>query len=113
MRRVVVESPYAGEVERNVAYARAAVKDCLARGEAPIASHLLFTQPGILDDDIPEERAAGIAAGLEWAGFADVAAFYVNRGWSTGMLNARDHFLEVGIPIEVRKVESWAESEAA
>lgn len=46
MRRVIVESPYAGEVEANVTYARACVRDCVLRGEAPIASHLLFTQPG-------------------------------------------------------------------
>ena len=40
-RRVIVESPYAGDIETNVAYARAALRDCLSRGEAPIASHLL------------------------------------------------------------------------
>ena len=42
MRRVILESPYAGNVEENVAYARAAVRDSLLRGEAPIASHLLY-----------------------------------------------------------------------
>ena len=66
MRRVIVESPYAGDVATNIAYARAAVRDCLMRGEAPIASHLLFTQPGILDDDVADERRLGIEAGLSW-----------------------------------------------
>ena len=42
MRRVIVESPYAGDVERNIAYVRAAMRDCLMRGEAPLASHLLY-----------------------------------------------------------------------
>jgi hypothetical protein len=42
MRWVILESPYAGDVEANVAYARAAVRDSLMRGEAPIASHLLL-----------------------------------------------------------------------
>jgi hypothetical protein len=46
MRRVIIESPYSGDVETNVAYARAALRDCLSRGEAPLASHLLYTQPG-------------------------------------------------------------------
>ena len=46
MRQVIFESPYAGNVEENVAYARAAVRDSLLRGELPIASHLLYTQPG-------------------------------------------------------------------
>lgn len=66
MRLVIVESPFAGDLPKNIAYARAAVRDSLARGEAPIASHLLYTQPGILDDDIPAERQWGIDAGLAW-----------------------------------------------
>jgi hypothetical protein len=104
MKRVIIESPYAGDVERNVRYARAAVNDCLHRGEAPIASHLLFTQEGILDDNDPDERALGIAAGLEWAEVAEMAVFYVDHGWSPGMLAARDHYVETGIPIEVRTI---------
>jgi len=65
---VVLESPFGGPtidaVLENVNYAKRCVKDCLKRGEAPIASHLLFTRRGILDDTIPEERALGIEAGL-------------------------------------------------
>jgi hypothetical protein len=40
MRRVILESPFAGDIEAYVAYARRCLRDCLARGEAPIASHL-------------------------------------------------------------------------
>lgn len=98
----MVESPYAGEVEANVAYARACLRDCLARGEAPIASHLLYTQSGVLGDDVPDERAQGIAAGLAWAERADAAVFYVDRGWSRGMLDARAHYVAEGVPIEER-----------
>jgi hypothetical protein len=90
VRLVIVESPYAGDIERNVRYARAAVRDCVLKGEAPIASHLLFTQPGILDDDVPEERALGIAAGLAWKHVADSHVFYVDLGWSRGMQAAWD-----------------------
>lgn len=50
MRRVIVESPYAGDVIRNVEYARAAMRDCLQRGEAPFASHLLYPAPFGLED---------------------------------------------------------------
>jgi hypothetical protein len=39
-------------------------------GEAPIASHLLYTQPGVLRDEIPEERRHGIDAGLAWGAVA-------------------------------------------
>lgn len=88
MRLVIIESPYAGDIERNVAYARACVADSLRRGEAPIASHLLYTQPGILNDDDPAERALGIAAGLAWRSVAQFTLFYTDLGWSKGMLAA-------------------------
>lgn len=108
-RLVVLESPYAGDVDRNVAYARACMADCLRRGEAPIASHLLYTQPGVLDDDIPEERQLGIEAGLAWGRAADAAVFYVDLGWSRGMLAARErHLADKGI-IEERRLEGWGQ----
>ena len=43
MRFVIIESPYAGNVEENEEYARKCLRDCLMRGEAPFASHLLYT----------------------------------------------------------------------
>ncbi len=99
---VIIESPYAGDIEANVAYARAAMRDSLRRGEYPIASHLLYTQPGILRDEIPEERALGIAAGLAWRTVAEKAVFYVDRGWSSGMLAAEEIYKRDGFPYEIR-----------
>lgn len=95
MRRVIIESPFAGDIEANVEYARACVRDSLCRGEAPIASHLLYTQPGILNDNIPMERKHGIDAGLAWRSVADATVVYIDRGISPGMeygiaLAARD-----------------------
>jgi len=104
MRRVIIESPFAGDVERNVMYARAAMRDCLLHGEAPIASHLLYTQDGVLDDNDPEDRALGIEAGLIWAQVADAAVFYVDYGWSPGMLAAKERHLGAGVPIEERSI---------
>lgn len=85
MRLVIVESPYAGDVARNIDYARAALRDCFERGEAPYASHLLFTQPGILDDGHPHERAQGIEAGLLWGRHAKATVVYMDFGLSPGM----------------------------
>jgi hypothetical protein len=89
MRRVIVESPYNGateaEIEANVAYARACLRDSLAHGEAPLASHLLYTQPGVLRDAVSGERQWGIAAGLAWGAVADATVVYVDRGVSPGM----------------------------
>lgn len=118
MRLVIIESPYAGQVKANLAYARAAMRDSLERGEAPIASHLLYTQPGILNDHDAAERQWGIDAGLAWRRVADLAAFYVDRNWSGGMLAARRLYLDEGFPFEVRLldgtvVESVLGAEAA
>lgn len=111
MRLVILESPYAGAVERNVAYARAAVRDSLLRGEAPIASHLLYTQPGVLDDAIPSERQHGIDAGLAWRARADASVVYVDLGISRGMQFGMDAAAAAGIPVEIRSLEAWRKVE--
>ena len=107
MRRVIVESPFAGDVDLNVRYARAALRDCLMRGEAPFASHLSYTQPGVLDDDIPEERALGIEAGLEWGFKAEATVVYTDLGISAGMRQGIDRARDEGRPIEMRSLPSW------
>lgn len=104
MKKVIIESPYAGDVEKNVNYARKCIKDSLNRGEAPIASHLLYTQPGILDDNKPDERKLGIEAGLEWLSVADVHAFYIDLGWSIGMERALTKASAEGKTVEMRKL---------
>jgi hypothetical protein len=108
MKLVVVESPYAGatpeEIERNVRYARLAMADCLSRNEAPFASHLLYTQPGVLDDKVPEERKLGIEAGLQWSECASVSVFYIDLGWSPGMLAARERAEQEGRTVETRSI---------
>jgi hypothetical protein len=104
MRRVIVESPYAGDVEANVEYARAALYDCLMRGEAPFASHLLYTQPGVLDDSIPDERLDGIYAGLAWADVADAVVVYTDRGISDGMQYGITRHKESGRTVEYRSL---------
>lgn len=103
-RRVIIESPYAGDIEANTAYARACVRDSLARGEAPIASHLLYTQPGILRDDVPDERARGIAAGLAWGMMAHVTVVYTDLGISGGMRQGVEAAERAGRPIEFRSL---------
>src|SRR4051794_39212453 len=83
---VILESPYAGEVEENLKYARYCALDCARRNEATIASHLYYTQ--FLDDKDPQERSLGIRLGLAWRHKADYSVFYVDRGWSNGMMFA-------------------------
>lgn len=102
MRRVILESPYAGDIATNLKYARACVRDCLLRGEAPLASHLLYTQDGILKDEVPEERALGIKAGLAWGWVADATVVYVDLGISRGMEEGINHAHAQIRPVELR-----------
>lgn len=102
MRLVIVESPYAGDIEANVTYARACVRDSLSRNESPIASHLLYTQPGILNDEIIEERRWGIHAGLAWLRVVDASVIYIDRGISAGMEHGIVVAQEAGVPVEYR-----------
>lgn len=132
-RLVIIESPYAADPKvvaawpfglrwlvawrlrrRNVRYARAAMADCIRRGEFPIASHLLYTQPGILRDEVPHERTAGINAGLLYAEAAQawarvkggdheaIRAAYINHGVSSGMTYGLRHADAIEQRVEYR-----------
>lgn len=107
MIRVVIESPYAGDIERNVAYARAALADSLRRGEAPFASHLLYTQPGVLNDAVAAEREQGMAAGFAWGRCADLVAVYDDLGITEGMWRGIGKAQEAGVDVVFRNVSGW------
>lgn len=109
MKLVIIESPYAGEVERNLAYVRACMRDALARGEAPFASHALYTQPGVLDDLNPIERKLGIEAGFAWGEHAHLHVFYTDLGWSRGMRAAWERLAGTHprSTYEIRNLPGW------
>lgn len=100
MKLVIVESPYAGDIERNMRFLKSCMFDCLSRGEAPFASHMLYTQ--LLNDEISEQRRLGIEAGLAWAERADERVFYLNYGYSPGMTAARNYYYLQGLSYEER-----------
>jgi hypothetical protein len=115
MKPVVIESPYGSDdpkiVKRNEAYLQFCMHDCLVnrdegRGEAPYASHGLYTQPFVLDDNDPGEHAAGIQAGFVVAEALHTQgahrAFYVDLGHSTGMRYGKEHALKIGQDFEER-----------
>lgn len=106
-RLVIIESPFAGDVEKNTRYARACVRDSLLRGEAPIASHLLYTQEGILNDDVPEERQHGIDAGLAWRTVAQASVVYTDLGISKGMEYGIKAAQDARMPVEYRTLPVW------
>lgn len=112
MKRVIIESPYAGDVAENERYARAALRDSLMRGEAPIASHLLYTQPGVLDDLAPEERQQGIDAGLAWGDAAELTAVYTDRGISRGMEYGIANAKRAGRQVDYRTIPDYVAADA-
>jgi len=105
MQLVIIESPFAGDIDKNVRYARACMRDCLKRGEAPYASHLLYTQEGVLDDNVPQERALGIAAGLEWGKLASKTVVYTDLGITPGMEYGIAQAELFNRPVECRTID--------
>lgn len=100
MKRVGIESPLSGDFARNIRYARLCALDCLRRGEAPYASHLLYTQ--VLNDATPEERKLGMEAGFAWNAAAELAAVYTDLGISGGMRAGIAVHEGRGTPVEHR-----------
>lgn len=97
---VLLESPFAGEVERNIGYARRALRHSISLGECPIAGHLLYTQ--VLDDGLPDERELGIKLHTNWLRSVDLVAVYQDYGVSPGMQYAITLAQSHGIPVEYR-----------
>lgn len=63
---VYIASPYAGDVEGNVEFAKAACRLAMEQGSTPVAAHLLY--PQMLDDTVPKQRELGIRMGLNLLG---------------------------------------------
>jgi hypothetical protein len=106
MIKIQLESPFRGSERAtpndHVGYLQACIRDSITRGEAPFASHQMYTQA--LDDTIPEEREAGIRAGYEWMQHAEKVVFYEDLGWSPGMRQARLQAGALKKPVEFRRI---------
>ena len=111
MLTVIIESPFAGNVKKNLSYVRAAMRDCLARNESPYASHALLTQDGVLNDDIPAERQWGIDAGLALGAKLDKTVVYTDLGLSKGMKYGIENAKKANRPIEFRTLPGWVSEE--
>lgn len=102
--RVIIESPFAGGW-KNVLYSRRCVLDSLSRGESPYASHLLYTQKGMLDDKEPDQRKRGIAAADGWLAVADIVAVYMDLGVTRGMCIGLVKAARLGKPVHLRWID--------
>ena len=95
-RLVYIASPYAGDVERNVAFAKEACRYAAAQGCTPVAVHLLY--PQFLDDGVPQEREAGLRMGRRVLAACD-EFWLCGEKLSAGMRAEKVEAERLGIPI--------------
>lgn len=95
-RLVYIASPYAGDVERNVAFARDACRYAASQGCTPVAVHLLY--PQFLNDRVPQEREAGLKMGRRVLAACD-EFWLCGEKLSTGMRAEKAEAERLGIPI--------------
>ena len=111
--RTIIESPYGSKdpniVQRNLRYLRRCLKDSLVKGEAPFASHMIYTQ--VLDDNKPDERKTGIEAGMAWGEVAELVAVYTDYGVTDGMLVGINRAKHRGIHAVYRQIGENPEHE--
>ena len=98
---VYIASPYAGDVEGNVAFAKAACRYAAAKGYTPVAVHLMY--PRFLDDRVPKEREAGLKMGGRVVAACE-EIWLCGERMSAGMKAEEAEAKRLGIPI--RKVPS-------
>lgn len=101
MMKVYICSPYramdGAELDRNIEYAQAITKQALKAGLAPITPHLYMTQ--CLDESKVQERAQGLAAGLEILKGCDFVIVGDKYGISKGMRQEIETANRLGIAV--------------
>ncbi|CAK7023542.1 MAG: hypothetical protein ENTB_05122 [Enterocloster aldenensis] len=100
-RLVYIASPYAGDIEKNVAFAKVACRYAAAQGCTPVAVHLMY--PQFLDDQVPKEREAGLRMGRRVLAACD-EIWLCGERMSAGMKAEETEAKRLDIPI--RKVPS-------
>ncbi len=101
LKKVYICSPFRAkdgkELVRNINYARELTRAAVEAHMAPITPHLYLTQ--CLDEEIPEERAAGLKIGLELMKTCDFVLAGVKYGISEGMRGELDAAREMGTEV--------------
>ena len=93
---VYIASPYAGDVEGNIEFAKDACRYAMECGQTPVAVHLLY--PQFLRDSDPAEREAGLRMGREVLAVCD-AVWVCGDRVSEGMAREIAEAKRLSIPI--------------
>lgn len=115
MSVVFIESPYSGDIDRNMRYLALCMADAaLLFDECPYASHGLMTQHPrakatfVSDYDAKWNvvtRDGAIEMSHRIRHRSDRTVFYVDRGWSRGMLAAKEYCEANNLPYSVRALK--------
>lgn len=93
---VYICSPYAGDIQQNVEFAKAACRYAMEQNCTPVAVHLLY--PQFLDDHDPVQRVAGLRMGHRVLEVCDELCLCGSR-ISTGMTMELREAKKLGIPV--------------
>lgn len=99
---VILESPYRGGEAKYERYLERCIADSIGRGEAPFASHKMYTDA--LDDSVLAERELGMALGFAWRRSAIRTVVYEDYGVSSGMQEGIDDATAIGQDVDRRLI---------
>ena len=99
---VIIESPYRGDTQTHLLYARDIIRDCISKGEAALCVHSYLNI--VFDENNPNERAAAVKIKEAWGLFAKKTVVYTDFGISEGMLEGITDAAARGREIEFRKL---------
>lgn len=109
MKLVYICSPYAGNIEENIHFVKAACRYAMKQGCAPIAPHLLY--PQFLNDTVPIEREVGIQMGLRVLASCEelwVCGSHISEGMEKEIAEAK----RLGIPVRRISAEQIQKEQA-
>lgn len=93
---IYVASPYAGDIEKNVEFAKSACRAVVRAGHVFYAPHLML--PSLYSDDIPDERQISLDIGLYMIPKCDELWVFGTR-ISRGMKGEIEEANRLGIPV--------------
>lgn len=111
---VFIESPYSGDIDRNIRYLLLCNIDAFARGEMPCSSHGVMTQhPAKLDFYVSDyesrwdvfTRDEAIERAHTLRHVCSKVVFYTDKGMSSGMKTGLEYCQIHQIPYEMRSVD--------
>jgi len=109
---VLVESPYSGDIERNVTYAQRAMRFLRSMDMVVFVSHLLWTQCHLAErhyapDNSEKYRTPNCGREKALEHLEDIRRecdkvyFFEDYGWSSGMKAGLEHCKKENIPYEI------------